>query len=1271
VLLDRPVALKVMSKAALGTEGRARLLREARTAARLNHPNIMAVYDAGEAVERGAPFIVMELVEGETLRRQLAGSIDETLKIARQICAALEHAHSNGIIHRDLKPENVMLLPSPSPRELRGAFGGEGLGVRVKLMDFGLAFSPGTSRLTQDGMFIGTPNYIAPELIESQPATAASDLYALGVMLYELLTGRPPFGGDTLMAILSQHLYASVVPPSTYRAEIPPALDALIVHLLSKRPEDRPASAIEVRRSLEQIEAGLSSGIAPAPVAISPLERIARGKLVARERELNEANLVWQRAAAGEGHVLLISGEPGVGKTRFVLEVMAQARYSGAQVLLGECYAEGGAPYAPVAQIIQSALEPPPSLSLAKTGEGKGEGLSTSVIADLLTIAPALRADYPDIPPNPPLEIKVEQQRIFESVVRFCTVLAARAPLLLMIEDAHWADSSTLAVLRHLARRSRSQRWLLVLTYREVELDEARPLNNVLLDLNRERLATRLKLARLDRAQTGELLAAMFQEDLAPEFSDGIYRETEGNPFFVEEVCKALIEEGKVYREGGRWQQPDLREIAIPQNVKLAIQARVNKLPEAAQETLRLAAMLGREFSFDTLQAMSDLDEDTLIDSLEMAQKAQLITEAPRASRSTRLAFSFAHALIPSTLQDGLGRLRHQRLHRRAAQAIEQVARRTGRVEEWAAQLGQHYAGAGESGKAIEYLLQAGARARRVYAYPEATDHYQQALAFLKEAGPAGLARAARTAMNLGGLYHSLMDYEHARQAYDEAFELWQRASEHRSQVSLPPAPHALRGYWGTDFATLDPAQATTSADVQLVEQLFAGLIELSPEFDLVPVLAWRWEILDSGRKYVFSLRHDFCWSDGTPVTAHDVEYAWRRLVNPALTLPNAQFLDGLKVVQAEDDFTLVVELSDPIGYFLYLLTLPATFPVPRHAVGQYGAAWTQLDHLVTCGPFRLAAWEPDQMIALERNPHYRGPSSGNVSRVELSLPEARQPDVRIDKYEAGVHDIASLDHPDLIEYGRRTYPDEYVTQPALYTLYLCFDSTRPPFDDVRVRRAFVHAVDRQALANMLYRSFVSPATGGLVPPGMPGHLTDGALAFAPDRARQLLAEAGYPNGHGFPAIEAWTSDSAVLNPSPAYLTAQWRDHLGVQIQWQSFEWNTYNQQLLVRTPQVYRLAWIADYPDPDSFLRLALHQPYVRLHHERFEQLLTSARRIADPTERLKYYQTADRLLIEQALIMPLLHTRHHYLLKPWVKRYPISPLKASYWKDVVIEPH
>ena len=275
---------------------------------------------------------------------------------------------------------------------------------------------------------------------------------------------------------------------------------------------------------------------------------------------------------------------------------------------------------------------------------GEGE-IPASILADLITIAPALRAIYPDVPPNLLLEPQAERQRIFDNVAAFFALLSERAPVLLFIDDVHWADSGSLFLLHHLARRVRNLRVLIVLTYREVELSEARPFHEMLLDLNRERLATRLKLSRFDRDQTCDQLAALFQEEITPDFLDGIYGETDGNPFFVEEVCKALIEAGKLTHKSGKWHRPGMDQIEIPQSVRVAIELRVAKLPAPAQDTLRAAAILGREFEFEVLRAMDGLGEDALIDALEIAERAQLIGEI---KRSGAISFAFAHALDPA-----------------------------------------------------------------------------------------------------------------------------------------------------------------------------------------------------------------------------------------------------------------------------------------------------------------------------------------------------------------------------------------------------------------------------------------------------------------------------------------------------------------------------------------------------------------------------------------------------------------------------------------------
>lgn len=744
-LLNRPVAVKVLSDGGSGTVGSGHLLQEAQAVARLNHPNIVGVYDAGEA--GGVPFIVMELVEGETLRVNAPQEIGTILAIAMQVCVALEHAHNQALIHRDLKPENIVLTTRTQT---------------VKLMDFGLARRANTPQLTSEtGALIGTFSYLAPELVMGEPASVQSDLYAFGVMLYEWVAGQPPFLGDNLMAVLSQHLYAPVVPPSTYRPEVPLALDELILSLLQKDVSQRPASAEAVRQQLEQIISP-ETAVAPAGLESVPdslLGRLVRGRLVGREREFDEAKQLWRLALSGENQILLVSGEPGIGKTRLVKELIALAELSRGAILLGECYAEGGAPYAPITQAVRAVFNDP---HLKK----KSLNLPPSVLAELIQLAPDLSQLFPLVPPNPPLEPQAEQQRLFESVVTLLTAVHTQAPVLLVVDDAHWADSGTLFLVRHLLRRVRGSklRLLVVLTYREIELGETRALNDLLIDLQRERQAVRVKLTRLTMHQTHNLLEAMFTHEVTEEFAAGVFRETEGNPFFVEEVCKALIEEGKLYRENGRWQRTGMAEIHMPQSVKVTIQSRITKLPTIAQDVLRLAAIIGREFDFSVLQKAGEWDEDSLIEALETAEKAQLISELK--SRGPE-AFVFAHALIPAALQESVSSLRRNRLHRRVANALEAV-----RPTDYET-LAFHYGETGDEERARHYYKLAADRALAAFANQDAEKYYRAVLDLSAEGMEAAEARA-----NLG---QSL----HRQSRYAEASEVWQLAIGYYEQDTV------------------------------------------------------------------------------------------------------------------------------------------------------------------------------------------------------------------------------------------------------------------------------------------------------------------------------------------------------------------------------------------------------------------------------------------------------------------------------------------------------
>jgi ABC-type oligopeptide transport system substrate-binding subunit len=257
-----------------------------------------------------------------------------------------------------------------------------------------------------------------------------------------------------------------------------------------------------------------------------------------------------------------------------------------------------------------------------------------------------------------------------------------------------------------------------------------------------------------------------------------------------------------------------------------------------------------------------------------------------------------------------------------------------------------------------------------------------------------------------------------------------------------------------------------------------------------------------------------------------------------------------------------------------------------------------------------------------------------------------------------------------MIPAARQQHLDEYRSEPVASTLYVIFDATRPPFDDVRVRQAFIHAVDRKTIAEIVLHNSITQATGGFVPPGLPGHSPGIGLAYDPERAKHLLAGAGYPQGRGFPALEVW-GPYVGDDPLWRYLQTQWREHLGLEVAWQSFEWNDYLKRLAARLPNMHCLGWGAAYPDPDCFLRTGPQAKYHCWHNAQYEQLLDAARRINDHAERLKFYQAADRLLMQEAVIMPLGYHQAHRLIKPWIKQYPVNSVYASYWKDVIIEPH
>jgi class 3 adenylate cyclase len=501
--------------------------------------------------------------------------------------------------------------------------------------------------------------------------------------------------------------------------------------------------------------------VAAAPVLAE------RTPYVGREAERAELRRLMEQAIAGHGSIVLIRGEPGVGKTRLAQELVLEARARGMVDRTGRCYEmEGAPPYIPFIEALQQAirLTPADALRLA-LGENAGE---------VAKILPELRRIYDDIPP--PFELPPEQERmyLFNSMREFVERASSIVPLLLVVDDLHWADDATLLLFQHVAQHQDKMRMLTIATYRDIELDVARPLARTLEWLLRQGAVHRIALKPLPEAGVEAMLQALTGQPPPSALVQAIYAETEGNPFFVEEVFQHLSERGRLLDAEGHW-RPDLKvsELDVPEGVRLVISRRLERVSEDCRTALTDAAVVGRDFGFELLQKLSDLDADALLDAIDEAERANLIVAADdvpvvAGDRALEARFRFAHELIRQTLISGLSLPRRQRLHLRVADTMEQVYGKG--AEAYAADMAHHLYQAGtgaDAAKTAHYLVLAGDRAIEGAAFPEALRNYD--IAFSLQ--PAGDLGARADLFYKRGLARRTLD------RWDDALADWREAA--------------------------------------------------------------------------------------------------------------------------------------------------------------------------------------------------------------------------------------------------------------------------------------------------------------------------------------------------------------------------------------------------------------------------------------------------------------------------------------------------------------
>jgi predicted ATPase len=716
--LQRLVALKVLP--ADLTKDLARLRRfeqEARAVSALNHPNIVTIYEIGEAdVGR---FIVLEFVKGRTLRHLIGGpqGLHSVIPVGRQIASALAVAHDAGIVHRDVKPENIMVRDDGY----------------AKVLDFGLArlsaneastdSMADTAIHTRPGTLVGTIAYMSPEQIKAEGVGSASDIFSLGAILYEMATGRRPFRAGSEVAIMYQIVWDQTPAPTSLNPAVQPALETLILSMLEKDPLRRP-SAADVAIALG---GGEPSTHVVSQVVTKTSTALAARTTVGRSTERAQLRTAFRSAAAGQGLVLCVTGEAGLGKTTLVEDFLAelQSEHPACLIARGRCSERlaGAEAYLPFLEALDSLIRGNPSV---------GRVMKTVAPSWYVQLAISLDASVERMMTESPA---VSQERMKRELAAFLREISTDAPLLLFLDDLHWADTSTVDIIAYIATKLSAVQLLAIATYRSSEmLLSKHPFLPVALDLQARGVCQVLPLEFLTAEDVDQYLALEFPNHRFPgQFASLIHTKTEGNPLFMTDVVRYLRDKKVIGEHDGRWALvqtvPEI-ETDLPASVRSMIQRKIAQLGDADRRLLLAASAQGYTFDSAVVARSLALDPGDVEERLQSLDQTHGFVsfreEEELPDHTLTLRYRFVHVLYQNALFETLTPSRRAALSAAVASAL--LAFYGDDSAEVASELAFLFQAARDWTQASDYFLKAARNAARIFANQEAVSLCQRGL---------------------------------------------------------------------------------------------------------------------------------------------------------------------------------------------------------------------------------------------------------------------------------------------------------------------------------------------------------------------------------------------------------------------------------------------------------------------------------------------------------------------------------------------------------------